>query len=345
MNANPQLNLEPHDGAARGQPLVSVRDLHTWYPIRRGVFMRVADYVKAVDGLSFDIPPRKTLALVGESGCGKTTVGKSILRLVRPTSGSVRYRGAELTTMPEADLIALRRELQIVFQDPYGSLNPRQTVREIVTEGLDTHRLGSSREERENRAEEVLGRVGLSGDAMNRYPHEFSGGQRQRVCIARALAVEPSFVVCDEPVSALDVSIQAQILNLLSELQRDMGLTYLFITHDLSVVEYLADEVAVMYLGEIVELTHAEDLFSAPLHPYTRVLMSSVPSIDPARRRRRTILHGDVPSPVNPPPGCRFHPRCPMAEEGCSKEAPQLLETRPSHFVRCLVAQRAANVP
>jgi peptide/nickel transport system ATP-binding protein len=323
-------------------PLLSVADLRTWYPVRRGVFQRVANHVKAVDCVSFDLPVRKTLALVGESGCGKTTVGKSLLRLVQPTSGTVRYAGRDLTALPHEELRPLRRELQIVFQDPYSSLNPRQTVRDIVREGLDAHRLGTKRE-RDDRATEMVRRVGLPKDAMGRYPHEFSGGQRQRIGIARALAVQPSFVVCDEPISALDVSIQAQILNLLRELQEDFGLTYLFITHDLSVVEYLADEVAVMYLGKIVERAPAGELFDAPLHPYTKVLLSSVPRLRLEDRRDRIVLTGDVPSPIDPPSGCSFHPRCPVAEEQCPRQEPELLELATGHFAKCLVAQRNAS--
>ncbi|NCO38639.1 MAG: peptide ABC transporter substrate-binding protein [Armatimonadetes bacterium CG_4_10_14_3_um_filter_66_18] len=323
-------------------PLLSVRDLRTWYPVRHGVFQRVANHVKAVDCVSFDLPVRKTLALVGESGCGKTTVGKSILRLVQPTSGIVRYADKELTALPQADLRPLRRELQIVFQDPYSSLNPRQTVRDIVREGLDAHGLGTKRE-RDERATEMVCRVGLPKDAMGRYPHEFSGGQRQRIGIARALAVRPNFVVCDEPLSALDASIQAQILNLLRELQEDFGLTYLFITHDLSVVEYLADEVAVMYLGKIVERAPAGELFDAPLHPYTKVLMSAVPRLRPRDRVDRVVLQGDVPSPIHPPSGCSFHPRCPVAEPQCARQEPDLAELAPGRFVKCLVAQREAG--
>ena len=321
-------------------PLLSVTDLRTWYPVRRGVFQRVADHVKAVDGISFDVPERKTLALVGESGCGKTTVGKSILRLVQPTAGTVRYRDTELTSLRSEELTPLRRELQIIFQDPYSSLNPRQTVRDIVSDGLDAHRIDSSRSEREDRAGEMVRRVGLPRDAMGRYPHEFSGGQRQRIGIARALALQPKFVVCDEPISALDVSIQAQILNLLKELQEDFGLTYLFITHDLSVVEYIADEVAVMYLGKIVERAPAERLFDDPLHPYTKVLMSSVPRIREEERRDRVVLEGDVPSPVDPPSGCSFHPRCPVAEKQCARDEPELREVAAAHHVKCLIAQR-----
>ena len=324
--------------------LMSVRDLRTWYPIRRGVFQRVAAHVKAVDGVSFEIPARRTLALVGESGCGKTSVGKSILRLVEPTGGAVYYRDRNLAGVPRTMLRAARRELQIIFQDPYSSLNPRQTVGETVAEGLAIHRLVATGPERLAKTQRMLQKVGITGDAIGRYPHEFSGGQRQRIAIARALIIEPRFVVCDEPVSALDVSIQAQILNLLKGLQEELGLTYLFITHDLSVVEYLADEVAVMYLGKIVERAPAELVFDNPRHPYTKALLSSVPEIDPAKRHERTILAGDVPSPVDPPPGCHFHPRCPLAQPACSASEPPLLAVESSHLVKCFVVQKEAGL-
>jgi oligopeptide/dipeptide ABC transporter ATP-binding protein len=344
MSTATNKRASPGSADEAAQELVAVEELRTWYPIRRGVFQRVAGHVKAVDGVSFGVRSQTTLALVGESGCGKTTVGKSILRLVQPTSGVIRYGSNALTSLRQDELMPLRRELQIVFQDPYSSLNPRQTVRDIVMEGLDAHRIGDTRQGRETRVEEMIQRVGLPSDAMGRYPHEFSGGQRQRIGIARALAVEPAFVVCDEPVSALDVSIQAQILNLLRQLQDDLGLTYLFITHDLSVVEYLATEVAVMYLGKIVERALTEGLFDDPRHPYTKVLISSVPAIDPEERRERIVLSGDVPSAANPPPGCSFHPRCPIAEDQCAEREPDLLELLPGHWVRCLVAQREAGI-
>ena len=322
------------------EPLIQVNDLRTWYPIRRGIVQRVVGHVKAVDGVSFDIRQGETLALVGESGCGKTTAGKSILRLVEPTSGEVLYDGLDLGKLPEVDLRPLRHELQVVFQDPYSSLNPRLTISETLMEGMDIHCVGHDRLARTERAASLLQRVGLSPDALRRYPHEFSGGQRQRIGIARALAVEPKFIVCDEPVSALDVSVQAQILNLLSDLQEEFQLTYLFITHDLGVVEYLADEVAVMYLGKIVEKAPCEQLFDSPRHPYTQALLSSVPAPEPGGVRERIVLKGDVPSPVDPPSGCHFHPRCALAQPECSRRRPQLVEIEPGHQVSCLVVER-----
>ena len=294
--------------------------------------------VRAVDGVSFAIAKRRTLGLVGESGCGKTTVGRSILRLVEPTGGSVRFAGIDVRATHGSALGALRRRMQIVFQDPYGSLNPRMTIRAILEEGLVIHRLGTAAERLE-RMRRALERTGLTSAALGRYPHEFSGGQRQRIAIARALVHEPEFLVLDEPVSALDVSIQAQVVNLLVELREQLGLTYLFISHDLSVVEYLADEVAVMYLGRIVEHAAADVLYRAPLHPYTRALFSAVPRIDPARRSRRIVLTGDVPSPANPPPGCRFHPRCPLAERVCREVDPPATVVA-GHTVHCHVAAR-----
>jgi len=322
------------------EPLIQVCDLHTWYPIRRGIIQRVVGHVKAVDGVTFDIRQGEALGLVGESGCGKTTAGKSILRLLEPTSGEVFYDGLDLGKLPEPDLRPLRHELQVVFQDPYSSLNPRLTISETLMEGMDIHCVGQGKLERTERAASLLQRVGLSPDALGRYPHEFSGGQRQRIGIARALAVEPKFIVCDEPVSALDVSVQAQILNLLSDLQEEFQLTYLFITHDLGVVEYLADEVAVMYLGKIVEKAPCEQLFDSPRHPYTQALLSSMPVPAPGAERERIVLEGDVPSPVDPPSGCHFHPRCPLAQPECSRRQPQLVEIEPGHQVSCLVVER-----
>ncbi|MBI2193109.1 MAG: ATP-binding cassette domain-containing protein [Planctomycetes bacterium] len=321
-------------------PLIRVRDLRTWYPVRRGVLQAIAGHIRAVDGVSLDIPAGKTLALVGESGCGKTTAGKSILRLVRPTSGQILYGRMDLARLPEAELRPIRRDLQVIFQDPYSSLNPRLTIAETVMEGMEIHGIGESGQERRERAAELLERVGLGHDALGRYPHEFSGGQRQRIGIARALAVQPKFIVCDEPVSSLDVSIQAQILNLLKELQEEFHLTYLFITHDLGVVEYLADQVAVMYLGKIVEEASCEQIFDRPLHPYTQALLSAVPSAQPGSASRRIILKGDVPSPMHPPSGCPFHPRCPAAEAGCARTEQRLAELETGHRVRCSVAER-----
>ena len=319
-------------------PLVVVEDLRTHFPIRRGLLRRQVGAVRAVDGVSFTIDGGTTLGLVGESGCGKTTVGRSVLRLVEPTSGGVRFAGQDVRATHGADLRALRRRMQIVFQDPYGSLNPRMTVRAILEEGLVIHRMGDSRRRLE-RMTTALERTGLARAALERYPHEFSGGQRQRIAIARALVLEPDFLVLDEPISALDVSIQAQVLNLLVELREQLGLTYLLISHDLSAVEYVADAVAVMYLGRIVESAAADRLCRQPLHPYTLALFSAVPSVDPRHRRRRIVLGGDVPSPSRPPAGCRFHPRCPLAEDACRRIDPPAVAVD-GHLVHCHVAAR-----
>jgi oligopeptide/dipeptide ABC transporter ATP-binding protein len=327
------------------EPLLAVSGLETHFPIRRGLLRRPVGAVRAVDGVSFAIRPGKTLGLVGESGCGKTTVGRSILRLVEPTAGSVRFAGHDIRSLSQGALRPLRRRMQIVFQDPYGSLNPRLSVRAILEEGLVVHGLGDS-PERLRRMTAALERTGMPAAALARYPHEFSGGQRQRIAIARALVLEPELVVLDEPISALDVSIQAQVVNLLVELRRELGLTYLFISHDLSVVEYISDDVAVMYLGRLVEHAPAADLYSAPLHPYTQALFSAVPSVDPARRRGRIVLPGDVPSPASPPAGCRFHPRCPLAEAVCRQIDPPATRVG-EHLVHCHVAARelAAGSP
>jgi len=320
------------------EPLVDVAGLETHFPIRKGLLRRQVGNVRAVDGVGFAIPKGRTLGLVGESGCGKTTVGRSVLRLVEPTGGSVRFADVDVRATRGEKLRALRRRMQIVFQDPYGSLNPRMTVRAILEEGLVVHRLGTSAERLE-RIRGTLERTGLTAAALDRYPHEFSGGQRQRIAIARALVLEPEFLVLDEPVSALDVSIQAQVVNLLVELKAELGLTYLFISHDLSVVEYVSDEVAVMYLGRIVEHAAADALYRAPLHPYTLALFSAVPRIDPVRSRRRIVLSGDVPSPAQPPAGCRFHPRCPLAESVCRVVDPPATVVS-GHLVHCHVAAR-----
>jgi oligopeptide transport system ATP-binding protein len=320
------------------EPLVIVDDLRTHFPIRRGLLRRRVGAVRAVDGVSFSIPRGRTLGLVGESGCGKTTVGRSILRLVEPTDGRVIVAGHDVRRLRAAPLRGLRRRMQIVFQDPYGSLNPRMTVRRILEEGLLIHRMGDAAV-RLDRMRSALDRTGMPAAALDRYPHEFSGGQRQRIAIARALVLEPEFVVLDEPISALDVSIQAQVLNLLVELRQRLGLTYLFISHDLAAVEYVADEVAVMYLGRIVERAAATDLRRRALHPYTIALFSAVPSVDVHRRRRRIVLPGDVPSPARPPSGCRFHPRCPLAEAACRAVDPPATIAG-EHLVHCHVAAR-----
>jgi peptide/nickel transport system ATP-binding protein len=318
--------------------LVDVANLKTHFPIRRGLLRGVVGQVRAVDGVSFRIARGRTLGLVGESGCGKTTVGRSLLRLVEPTGGSVRFDGQDLRAVTAAELRALRRRMQIVFQDPYGSLNPRLTVRAILEEGLVVHGLGDG-PERLRRMTAALERTGMPAATLARYPHEFSGGQRQRIAIARAVVLEPDFLVLDEPISALDVSIQAQVVNLLVELRRELGLTYLFISHDLSVVEYISDEVAVMYLGRIVEHAAAAELYAAPLHPYTHALFSAIPSVEPARRRGRIVLAGDVPSPASPPAGCHFHPRCPLAEAVCREVDPPATRVG-EHLVHCHVAAR-----
>jgi peptide/nickel transport system ATP-binding protein len=305
-----------------GEVLLRVEGLRTWFPIRRGVFRRTVGHVRAVDGVDLEIRRGETLALVGESGCGKTTVGRSLLRLVEPTAGKIWFDGVDLARLSPAAMRPYRRAIQIVFQDPAASLDPRMRVRDAVAEGMETFAIGADSRERTERVAAALERVQLDPRAMWRYPHEFSGGQRQRICIARALAVEPSLLVCDEATSALDVSIQAQILNLLQRIQEDLGLTYLFIAHDLGLVRYLADRVSVMYLGQIAEEGATERIFSDPRHPYTRALLAAVPSVDPARRGAAARLVGDVPSPAAPPPGCRFHTRCPEVFDRCRVEEP-----------------------
>ena len=322
----------------RKQDLIRVEGLVKYFPVRAGLFQRVTNWVQAVDHVSFTIREGETLGLVGESGCGKTTVGRSMLRLIEPSAGTVSFDGRNILELSERELKDIRREMQIIFQDPYASLDPRVPIGESLMEGLNIHNIGT-REERFDIMLDVMHKVGLEPYHARRYPHEFSGGQRQRIGIARALTMLPKFIICDEPVSALDVSIQSQILNILKELQTEFNLTYLFIAHNLSVVEHISDRVAVMYLGKIVELTSRDELFRNPMHPYTRALISAIPIPDPHLKRQRTILKGDVPSPLNPPKGCRFHTRCPIAVEQCSQEEPLFDAIVIDHWVACWLAE------
>src|SRR5271154_4183224 len=320
--------------------MLEVKNLKVHYPVQQGMFRGVRQHVKAVDDVSFGIGPGETLGLVGESGCGKTTLGRAIVKLVEPTAGSVWLEGEDIAHLTGAELRARRRKFQMIFQDPYNSLDPRMTVGEIIGEALDIHRLANGKADRRGRIEALLKSVGLDAMHAQRYPHEFSGGQRQRIGIARALAVEPKLIVCDEPVSALDVSVQAQIINLLRDLQQQMGIAYLFIAHDLAVVEHISQRVMVMYLGKVVELAEAEAIISAPKHPYTQALISAVPVVDPDSKRKRIVLPGDVPSPIHPPSGCPFHPRCPIAElPRCQVEIPLLREVTPGHWASCHFAK------
>jgi oligopeptide/dipeptide ABC transporter ATP-binding protein len=325
---------QPTNKQASPSPLLQISGLKTWFPVKKGLFRKTVGHVRAVDGVDLTIHPGETLALVGESGCGKTTVGRSLLRLEKPREGSIIFKSTNIMQLSQHAMRPWRQKMQIIFQDPMSSIDPRMRIRDIIAEGLNSFKIGKTDNERTELVQQIMQKVQLDPDTMWRYPHEFSGGQRQRVAIARALAVNPEFIVCDESVSALDVSIQAQILNLLKNLQNELGLTYLFITHDLGVVRYLADSVAVMYVGKIVERGTTEEIFKSPQHPYTKMLLSAIPSLDKDPSGERLIAEGDVPSPSNPPPGCRFHTRCPIATEKCRSEIPELRGTS-KHMTAC----------
>ena len=321
--------------AGKSENLLEVKNLRKYFPIRGGIFSRVVANVKAVEDVSFNVKRGEVVGLVGESGSGKTTVGRSILRLIEPTSGEVKFDGVDVTQLNKGTMREYRKRMQIIFQDPFASLNPRMSVGDIIGEAMTIHNLAKGKE-REQRVAELLDKVGLSPNHMRRYPHEFSGGQRQRIGIARALAVDPDFIVADEPVSALDVSIQAQVVNLLQDLKEELGLTLLFIAHDLGVVEYISDHVIVMYLGRIMEIAPSKELYANPIHPYTEALLSAVPIPDPTIKRERVILQGDIPSPINPPSGCVFRTRCPIATKECAEVVPPLVEVSPGHFKACI---------
>jgi peptide/nickel transport system ATP-binding protein/oligopeptide transport system ATP-binding protein len=327
----------PHKTSALKRDLIRVEGLTKHFPVRAGLLQRVVNYVRAVEDVSFTIYEGETLGLVGESGCGKTTVGRTMLRLIEPTSGSVTFDGREILNLTGREMKDVRREMQIIFQDPYASLNPRAPIGDSVMEGLNIHGIGTPQERFEIMLN-VLHWVGLEDYHARRYPHEFSGGQRQRIGIARALALTPKFIICDEPVSALDVSIQSQVLNILKDAQAEFNLTYLFIAHNLSVVHHISHRVAVMYLGKIVELTTRDELYRNPIHPYTKALLSAIPIPHPRQKRERTLLKGDIPSPLNPPQGCRFHTRCPVAMDICAQEQPEFRETQFGHWVACWLA-------
>ena len=318
----------------KSEPLLSVQNLKKYFPIHKGIFSRVVGHVKAVDDVSFDVFPNETLGLVGESGCGKTTAGRSLLRLIEPTEGAIYFEGKNIVEFGTEEMRRVRRDMQIIFQDPFSSLNPRMTVEGIIGEAIEFHGIARG-DDRRRMVEDLLERVGLQPSYITRYPHEFSGGQRQRLGIARALALNPSFIVCDEAVSALDVSVQAQVINLLQDLQEEFNLSYLFIAHDLSVVRHISDRIAVMYLGQIMELATSDALFKEAKHPYTQALLSAIPHANPRRKKARIILEGDVPSPINPPAGCRFHTRCPACFEPCTNVIPKTIEVDEGHFVKC----------
>ncbi|MCF4151741.1 dipeptide ABC transporter ATP-binding protein [Dethiosulfovibrio sp. F2B] len=322
------------------EDFLRVENLKKYFPIRKGIFKKVVNHVKAVDGVSFSIREGETLGVVGESGCGKSTTGRTLMHLLEPTDGSVYFKGRELGQMLRENPGQVRQKIQIIFQDPYGSLNPRMTVSEIVGEAVKLYGIAKGRKELDRYVTDVIVKAGLRPEHRFRYPHEFSGGQRQRIGIARALALNPKFIVCDEPVSALDVSIQSQVLNELRDLQQELGLTYLFITHDLSVVKHISDRIAIMYLGKVVEITSKDSIFVNPLHPYTKALMSAIPLPDPTLKVERVPLEGDIPSPIDPPSGCRFHTRCPYAMDRCREEEPPLVEVEKDHEVACFLLER-----